>query len=161
MVESLDCQKTHCTKDEVYLIIDKNTTPMNNDELDDEFSQVISCTKPKINLLEIKKIDYFAADNNNFESQDTLLEKETGAIKHCEDQEPLSTLSDKDSKEKAYIKLYDHEKMRDSNKYTYKYMCKSEFRRCDQKAAEDINKLFDTFKETFIKKINTNALEHK
>jgi len=159
ITESLDWQKTHYTKDVVNFIIDKDTTPMNNDESDEEFSQVISCIQSKKNLLEIKEIDYFAADNNNFENQDTLLynvENEIGVVAPGENQEPLSILSDKYSEEMTFIKIYGGEQICEylhSNKLTYQAICKSEFRRYDRRAAEDVNKIFYSFKKLIAKKL--------
>ncbi|RNA04152.1 ATP-dependent DNA helicase PIF1, partial [Brachionus plicatilis] len=68
--------------------------------------------------------------------------------------QPRSILSDKDAEELTFIKIYGGEKFQPKIQIKYGMRCKSEFRRFDRRCANDINKLFYSYKKLVSKKLN-------
>jgi hypothetical protein len=99
---------------------------------------------------------------NQPEYQDTLLNPENHFIPPDiimapgEGQNPIPLVRDKVSEALTFIKIYGGENMKyfkENSKITYQAICKSEFRRYDRRCANNINKIFYSYKKLVARKL--------
>ena len=96
--------------------------------------------------------DHFIANNPAFVNQDTLLTN-TFAIAPGEGNIPLPLLDDEFAEELTFLKIYGGHKRAYPRELTYAAICKSEFRRYDRRCAENLPKLFYSYKKLVAQKL--------
>lgn len=107
----------------------------------------------------LKEKSYFTADNEDFEDEQTLLINKDDLTKRIAPGEgiaPVSLLSDKDAEELTFLKIYGGQRFQPNARVTYAARCKSEFRRYDRRCAENIQKIFYSYRKLVTKKLNAS-----
>ncbi|RNA17245.1 ubiquitin carboxyl-terminal hydrolase 8 isoform X1, partial [Brachionus plicatilis] len=130
---------------------DRNLVELNQN-LDKHITSRTICQEDQINVIQENNFDDDYIDN-----QQTLLVDNNDMVKIIapgEGIQPRSLLSDKDAEELTFIKIYGGEKYLPKVQLKYGMRCKSEFRRFDRRCAEDINKIFYSYKKLVSKKLN-------
>ena len=100
-------------------------------------------------------------DHGEARDDDTILintENNIGILAPGQNQQPKSVFSDKFAEELTFIKIYGGETVCDylhNPKYTYQAVCKSEFRRFDRRCAENLNKIFYSFKKLIASRLRS------
>ena len=106
-------------------------------------------------MLENKNVISWVKDDSN-----TVKTIATQYLAPGENQVPMSTYMDKNSEELTFLKIYGGERpiqyLHDT-KFSFQAICRSEFRRYDRRVAENMSKLFYSYKKLVAYKLRNSV----